>query len=298
MRPKTWTIKELLKVTSTFLKEKEIESPRLTSELLLSHQLNLDRVGLYLNFDRPVIETELSGYRSLIKRRLLREPVQYIRGLQEFWSLDLMVDRRVLIPRPETELLVELAIEKLRTFASEGRPNLVLDMATGCGAVAISLAKELQDTQIWATDISGSALELAHDNAKRHGVLERIQFSEGDLWDPLRDQGITFDIILSNPPYICSEEFDGLPPEVRNYEPRLALDGGEGGMYYIERIIRGALDYMNPGGWIMLEMAPDQTAKALGIIDQIEEYAESSRIKDYGGHYRAVMAQKGVPGEG
>jgi release factor glutamine methyltransferase len=294
MRPKPWIIKELLKVTTDYLKEKQIESPRLTAEVLLAHQLNAPRVNLYLNFDQPLNESEISGYRALIKRRLRREPLQYITGVQEFWSSDFMVDQQVLIPRPESELLVEQAIKLVKSLAElQSRPARILDLGTGCGALAISLAKEVQDAQIWATDISAGAVKLARLNAKKHGVSDRIEFRQGELWQPLMKQDITFDIILSNPPYVDSEEYNDLPPEVRDYEPRLALDGLEGGMYYIERIIAGSPDFMNPGGWLFLEMAPDQTDNALKLIAEFKEaYGEKFRIKDYSQRYRVVCAQR------
>lgn len=292
MRPKTWTIKNLLKVTTDYLNEKEIESPKLTAEVLLAHQLNVDRLTLYLNLDQPLTEKEISGYRFLIRRRLRREPLQYITGIQEFWSLEFMVDPRVLIPRPESELLVELAIDRCSspTKLKNYRPN-ILDLGTGCGAIAISLAKEILDAQILATDLSAGALELANLNAEKHKVSDKIQFKQGDLWEPLMDQGIRFDIVLSNPPYIPSEEYNNLSPEVRDYEPRLALNGRKGGMYYIEKIILGSQDFVGSGGWIILEMAPDQTEKALTIMEQTKTYCKKARIKDYSHRYRVVMAQ-------
>jgi release factor glutamine methyltransferase len=293
MSPKTWAIKNLLKVTTDYLKEKQIENPRLTAEVLLAHQLNIDRMSLYINFDQPLNESELSGYRLLIKRRLQREPLQYITGVQEFWSLDFIVDPQVLIPRPESELLVELAINQLKSpNAFENHPPKILDLGTGCGALAISLAKEVQEAKIWATDISSGALKLANLNAKKHGVADRIKFKHGDLWNPLINQDITFDIIISNPPYIACEEYNDLPPEVRDYEPRSALDGKENGMYYIEKILKGGLRFLNTEGLILLEMAPDQTNEALSLIGQIKGYGESSRIKDYSHRYRVVMAQR------
>jgi len=293
MRHKSWIVRDLLHVTAEYLEKKGIDSPRLTAEILLAHKLNVDRVTLYLNFDQPLTENELTGYRTLIKRRLQREPVQYIIGIQEFWSLEFVVTPQVLIPRHETELLVEQAIERLKAFpAVENHTPRILDLGTGCGAIAISLAKEVQQTKIWATDISAGALKLASLNAEKHGVTDKIRFIQGNLWEPLLDQGVTFDIILSNPPYIASEEFKGLSPEVRDYEPRLALDGREDGMTYIQTIILEAPAFMNPGGWIMLEMAPGQTEKALELIGEIKEYGEKTRIKDYSRLYRVVMAQR------
>ena len=292
MRSISWNIRDLLKVSTDYLTEKQIENPRLNAEVLLAHQLRINRVDLYLNFEKPLNEKEISGYRNLIRRRLIQEPLQYITGVQEFWSIEFAVNPDVLIPRPETELLVEKASEIIGTGSHvENSPPRILDLGTGCGAIAISIAKENQNAQIWATDQSTKALKTARFNAEKHKVLDRIQFLEGDLWQPLADKDLTFDIILSNPPYIPSEEYDNLPHEVGKYEPRLALDGGEDGMRYIERIIRGAADFLNPGAWLIMEMSPDQTEKALKLMEQVGGYGDKIRIKDYSHRYRAVMAQ-------
>jgi release factor glutamine methyltransferase len=291
MSPKTWQIRELLKVSSDYLKDKGIENPRLNAEVLLAHQLHVERVGLYLNFDRPLTETELSSYRSLIKRRIDHEPLQYITGTQEFWSLSFAVDRQTLIPRPETEIIVEQAVMLAKDFKEKDQPIQILDLGTGCGAIAIALAKEISDAKIWATDISDDALGVARRNALKHGVSDRIRFCGGDLWEPLLEGADRFVMIVSNPPYVSTEEYNELSPEVRDYEPRQALDGREGGMYYLERIIREAHDFLNPGGWIILEMAPWQTQKALDIMAQAGKYQQETRIKDYSRRYRAVMAR-------
>ena len=292
----TWTIKSLLRVTADYLEKKRIESPRLTSEVLLAHQLGVDRVYLYINFDRPLNQVEISGYRALIKRRLGREPLQYITGVQEFWSLEFAVDNRALIPRPETELLVETCLDRVRTGSlSEGRSPGILDLGTGSGVLAICLAKEIPEARIWASDVSKDALDLARQNAKTHGVLERIEFRQGDLWEPMRGQNVSFDMILSNPPYVASEDYNELPPEVLNHEPRTALDGDLDGMKYLEKIIAGSVGFLEPGGWVMMEMAPDQTARALDLIDGIDDYGERSRIKDYSHRHRVVVARKLPP---
>jgi len=292
MRPKSWTIKGLIKVTTDFLKEKQIESPRLTAEVLLSHLLNINRVTLYLTLDQPLNESEISGYRELIKRRLRREPLQYITGIQEFWSLDFIVDPQVLIPRPESELLVEQAIERLKPAAVQGDHSpRILDLGTGCGALATVLAKEIPRSQIWATDVSRTAIDIARINAEKHGVSRKIEYIQGDLWQPLRDKDITFDLIVSNPPYVSAEEYEDLPPEVRSYEPRLALDGREGGFYFIREIIERSPDFLNPGGWLLLEMAPNQTDRALELLECIDTFDKKMRIKDYSHRYRVVCAQ-------
>ena len=293
MNQKSWTIKELLKITADYLKKKQIDSPRLTAEILLAHQLQTDRIYLYLNFEQPLTESEISGYRSFIRRRVAHEPVQYITGVQEFRSLEFMVDSHVLIPRPETELLVELAAGQLKKQVGlRNCPPMVLDLGTGCGAIAISLAKEFQEVLFWAADISTEAIKLAKLNAKKHGVLNKIEFLQGDLLKPLLNKGVAFDIILSNPPYIASYEYNDLPPEVRDYEPCISLDGGEGGMLFIERIIMEAHNVMNPGGWLMLEMAPGQTAKAIMLAEKMSVYGKKERIRDLSHNYRVVILQK------
>ena len=293
MPPKRWQIKDLLKVSTDYLKSKGIENPRLNAEVLLAHQLNLERMSLYLNFDQPLSEKEISNYRSLIKRRLRHEPLQYITGTQEFWSLDFIVDPDVLIPRPETEIVVEQAIHIAKGFdQAENRSLKILDLGTGSGAISVALAKEIPGALIWATDISEKALNLARRNALRHGVSDRFRFLQGALWEPLLNLGCIFDIVVSNPPYVSTEEYIDLHPEVRDYEPRLALDGRKDGMYYLEKIIKGALNFLKPNGWIILEMAPHQTQKALGLMDQTEGYGETARIKDYSRHYRVVTARR------
>ncbi len=293
MPQKSWTIKELLKVTTDYLEKKEIESPRLSAEILLAHQLNLSRVKLYLNFDQPLLDREIEGYRTLIRRRLNREPIQYITGVQEFWSLDFTVGPQVMVPRPETELLVEHALALCRGKSSYKSPCArILDLGTGCGAIAVAIARELEGVAVWASDVSRKALDLASWNARKHGVEGRIQFVLSDLWEGLSNTEFTFDIIVSNPPYIKSEDIDSLPPEVRDYEPRQALDGGEEGMFYIRSIIQEAPKHLNPEGWVLLEMDPEQTTKALGLLEASNRYGKKERLKDYSHNHRVVMAQK------
>jgi release factor glutamine methyltransferase len=206
--------------------------------------------------------------------------------------LDFRVGPQVLIPRPETEVLVEQVI---RLFKGQMLPEKehpkILDLGTGCGALAVSLAREIKSATVWATDISEDALEVARFNAETHEVAERIMFKKGDLWQPFRDEETRFDVIVSNPPYVDSGDYDTLLPEVRDYEPRAALDGQEGGMFYIEEIILGSEDYLNPGGWVLIEMDPGQTPRALELIEKSVVYAQWERVKDYSHSYRVVMAK-------
>jgi release factor glutamine methyltransferase len=293
MNEERWTIKKILNLTSTYLRKKAIDSPRLCAEVLLSHQLKKTRVELYLDYDQPLLEEEIEGFRSLVRRRVKREPLQYITGHQGFWSLDLMVSPAVLIPRAETEILVEEALKLRQSGLLSSTLNpLILDIGTGSGAIAIALAKEIEGARIWASDISSEALALAEENARSHNVWERIQFCEGDLFEPFSDSSIAFDMIISNPPYIASEEFGSLGPEVRCHEPRAALDGNKGGMRYIQRLIGESKPYLRGGGWLLIEMDPHQTEKALNLIDAAQCFGYKERIMDYQDLYRMIKAQK------
>ena len=293
MIKKRWTIQKLLNVAADLLREKDIEEPRLCAEVLLAYQLKKTRVELYLEFDRPLNEFELNGFRSLIRRRIKREPLQYITGNREFWSLDFLVNPSVLIPRPETEILIEevLKLRKKNLLPQSLRPK-ILDLCTGCGVIAISLAKEMTLADIWASDISSKAINTANKNAKRHNVESQIKFFQGDLWEPFQSFSNNFDIVISNPPYILTEMIQNLSPEIYLYEPKIALDGHENGMYFIQRIIKESWKYLKPGGWLLIEMAPDQTKKALSLLESLKFYDYSERIMDYGKKFRAVKAQR------
>ena len=290
-----WSIKELLRVTTAYLEKKEIENPRLCAEVLLAFQLETDRVNLYLDFGQPVSERDVSGYRCLIKRRLKREPVQYITGKQEFWSKEFLVGPKVLIPRPETEILVEQVVSLFRDGDRLVPPNAnILDLGTGSGAIAIALAGELKEAAVWASDISKDSLDIAKLNADRHQVTNRVHFKYGDLFQPFAACSLGFDVIVSNPPYIAPEEYDSLPPEVRDYEPKQALFAQEGGLFFIEKIIRQAPDYLCPGGCLVIEMDPRQISRAFTIMDEAGRYMEKRRIRDYSHRDRVVAAKTRV----
>jgi release factor glutamine methyltransferase len=295
MTQRTWTIKEILTVTAQFLRDKKIESPRLCAEVLLALQLRKTRVELYLSFDQPLRDSEVAQYRALVRRRLNREPLQYITGRQEFWSLEFTVNSSVLVPRPDTEILVEEALRLKKTDQlpeGSGDQTRILDLGTGCGAIAISLAKEIEVAVFWATDISAEALAVARENAERHDVSGKITFCQGNLYQALEPPAPAFDMIISNPPYIASDAFDTLPEEIRAHEPRIALDGHEKGMYFIERIIADAEKYLNPGGWLLIEMDPDQTEQALAIIGATKSLGREERLMDYHKNYRMIKARK------
>lgn len=290
---KTWIIKDLLPVSIDFLKEKNIESPRLCAEILLAHQLNTDRLKLYLEYDQPVGEKDLSQYRSMIKRLIDGEPVQYITGIQEFWSMDFIVNSSVLIPRPETEILVEQALRIYNEEYAEKNPVIsILDIGTGSGAIATAIASELEKAKISAVDISAKAMNTAKLNAAKHGMENRISFYEGDLFAPFKSDHQTFDIILSNPPYVAKKDYESLPRKIKDFEPGLALESGEDGLSHIREILEKTPEFLNPGGWIMLEMDPGQTDSAIQIITENNEYATGQVIKDYSNKDRVVIARK------
>jgi release factor glutamine methyltransferase len=248
---------------------------------------------LYLHFDKPLTKEEVDGYRGLIRRRLAHEPLQYITGTQEFWSLDFCVGPSVLIPRPESEILVELALEESKNMPCLQERNIkILDLGTGSGALAVAIAHEMPEASVWATDVSPEALETARHNARVHGVSDRIKFYQGDMWEPISAGGDLFDMILSNPPYISDDEYPALSPEVREHEPKLALYGYAEGMFYIEKIIAMAWRHLNPGGYLLVEMDPRQTTKALRLIDRSGGYEKGSRVRDYSHRYRIVTARR------
>jgi release factor glutamine methyltransferase len=229
----------------------------------------------------------------LIQRRISGEPLQYILGRQEFWSIDFKVDPRVLIPRPETELLVEQSLLILSENSFKRIPS-VLEIGTGSGAIAIALAKEVRNIFLVATDISREALGLAKENAKSAGVRHQIKFVNGDLFGPLRsskEEG-PFDMILSNPPYIHHLEIQALAREVRDYEPVIALDGGEDGLEFYRRIIPEAPFYLREGGWLLLEVGQGQGPLISKLIEEEGDFLKPECIPDLSGIERVIKAQK------
>ena len=287
------TVLELLNWTTHCLKDHQIENPRLNAELLLARSMNLTREGLYVHFNDFVKEKEKEVLEGVIERRISGEPLQYILGHQEFWSIDFKVNPFVLIPRPETELLVEQALWILSKNSLE-RTSFVLELGTGSGAIVISLAREAKNIFLVATDISMDALLVAKENARSAGVFGRIEFVKGDLFNPfslLRERE-PFDLILSNPPYIERSGIQGLPRDVRNYEPISALNGGEDGLAFYRNIISLAPIYLRKGGWLLLEVGQGQGPKVYDMINQKGSFNLPELIKDFSGIDRVVKAQK------
>ncbi len=284
---------ELLNWSTHYLNDHQIENPRLNAELLLAHSLNLNREGLYTHLHDSSGEEERENVERLIKRRISGEPLQYILGHQEFWSIDFRVDPRVLIPRPETELLVEQSLSILsETFLK--RSPYVLEIGTGSGAIAISLAKEMRELFLVATDISSEALLVARENAKSVGVLHRIAFVRGDLFGPfrwVREKG-PFDLILSNPPYVVCSEIQNLAKEIKDHEPIRALDGGKDGMEFYQAITSQAPFYLRKGGWLLVEIGEGQGKKVSAMIEEGGSFRRLERINDLSGIERVVKAQR------
>lgn len=285
-----WTIIKLLGWTTSYFASHAIESPRAGAEILLAHVLNLRRVDLYLRYDQPLTQTELDRYKTLIRRRVRREPVAYITGCREFWSMNLTVSGDVLIPRPETECLVEQVLAELPT-EDTAEPLHILELGTGSGAIIVALAASLCRSVCFASDVSERSVRVARENADRHGLDGRVHFFCGDWTRPLRFNRI-FDAIVSNPPYIPSGQIKTLEPEIHLYEPLRALDGGEDGLASVRRLITQAHRFLRPGGCLLLEIGHDQQEAVRQIAATAGQYEDPLFTKDYAGYNRVVRMRK------
>jgi release factor glutamine methyltransferase len=268
---RTWTIREVLHWATEDFASRGIESARLDAELLVAHALGLDRVGLYLDLNRPLLEHERSAIRPLVARRRAREPVAYILGYKDFCGRRFHVTPQVLIPRPETETLVDHALECIPT----GLPCTVLDVGTGSGAIAITIAAERPLATVHAADISDSALAVAAENAARHQVAARIRFERADLVPP----EARYDVIVSNPPYVSTLELERLQPEIRDHEPRIALEGGQDGLDAVRALLRAAEQGTQAGAQLLIEVG-------LGQADEVLRFAASETTWAPVGTYR------------
>ena len=292
------TVLEAIQKSTEFLGKKNVESPRLQTELLLAHLLKLPRMKLYLNFDRVLAPAETDAIREFVKRRGQREPLQHITGSTSFCGFEIAVNRHVLVPRPETELLAEQGWQFLQgradllvgQDAQQRVPTSVLDFCTGSGCIAIALAAKCLEAKIVATDISAEALSLARENAARNNVSERIEFRQGDGFAALAN-GSQFDLIVSNPPYIPSAEIATLDPEVRDFDPRAALDGGADGLEFYRLIAAQAGAFLKPGGKVMVEFGDGQ-AEAIRKIFEMEKWIVEAVKEDYSQRARILIAGK------
>ena len=289
-----WNILRVILWAAAYLKEHGIESPRSAAEILLAHALRTDRVQLYVYHDKPLEKPELAAFKELIRRRVRREPVAYIVGRKGFWTLDLAVGPEVLIPRPETECLVEAALAALMKVP-EGRCARVLDLGTGSGAVVLALAAEAGRHRYFASDLSFAAVATARRNALAAGVGGRVEFFAADWFSALKQGGEPFDVIVSNPPYVTRSALAELQPEIVRHEPHLALDGGPDGLKSYRAIIGAAGCHLAPGGALLLEIGSDQREAVQRIAAQAGGFDDVQCVADYAGRDRVVaLRKKGV----
>lgn len=287
----SWTILKTLSWTTDYFKRRTVENPRIDAEVLLAHTLGCDRIDLYVRHDQPLNSDELAEFKRLIKRRAGLEPVAYITGVKEFWSLPLQVTPAVLIPRPDTEILVEAAIDYLAAL-DDKQAARVLELGVGSGAITIAIAHEMGAGRYWATDLSWPAVCVARNNAIRNGVAEIIHFWLGDWFSPLSPVVGRFDLIVANPPYVPSADIERLTHDIKDFEPIAALDGGKDGMDHIRGILAQAHRHLRPGGAVMLEIGFDQRAAADQAARQCDGYSSIRFLKDYSGHDRVMIARK------
>jgi len=286
-----WTVLHMVKWAGEYLTNKGVENGRLNGEHLLAHTLDLGRMDLYLQFDRPLIAEELSRFKPMLKRRAEREPLQYILGTAPFRNLTLRVDRRVLVPRPETEYMLEVLQEVVTEAGHPRGPWMgALDLGTGSGALAIAMAEEGLAKGVVAVDCSAEALSLAMENAETLGFLGQVDFRLGDLFEPVHDD--RFELVLSNPPYLPDGEWAETQPEVRDWEPSIALKGGADGMDVLRRLISRVASHVEVGGWLGLEMASDQTRCVAGLLGNEGNFGSVSVRNDLTGRSRYVFAQR------
>ena len=284
-----WTVLRMMEWSGEYLEGKGITRGRLDAEHLLADVLGLGRLDLYLQFDRPLVAAELDRYRPLLKRRAKREPLQYILGRAAFRELDLEVDERVLIPRPETEILLDEVLEWAAAHAGEQARGL--DLGTGCGAIALSLVLEGPFELVVATDTSAAALEIARRNAEASGLADKVEFRLGSYFDPVAE-GEVFDLVVSNPPYVAEGEAPSLEPEVREWEPGEALFAGPDGLGALRAIVAGAGSHVRPGGLLALEVGAGQAGPVVAMLEDTGEYVDVRVRRDLAGRERMVLTRR------
>jgi release factor glutamine methyltransferase len=277
-----WSVRRVLSWAAEDLKRRGNDTARLDVELLLSKVLGIDRVGLIVQSERPLAADELARFRELFKRRRAGEPTAYLLGQREFFGLNLRVDSRVLIPRPDTERLVEVALERTRARHLLGS---ALDLCTGSGCVAIAYARSRPTWNVTACDISPEAVQVAQDNAHRTGAVRNLRILQGRLFGAVSGQ--RFDLITANPPYIPSGELSGLPVDVRDFEPHLALDGGADGLDVVRELAAAAVRHLKPGGLLALEIGADQGPAARAVLERLG-YGSLELAQDLAGRDRVV----------
>ncbi|MEQ9539577.1 MAG: peptide chain release factor N(5)-glutamine methyltransferase [Deltaproteobacteria bacterium] len=284
-RTKRWSILEVLDWTRGHFEKKGLASPRLDAEVLIAHALGLKRVMLYAKYDQPLVPEELAKIRNLVARRANAEPIAHLTGSREFWSLDFEVTRDTLVPRPDTETLVEVALD-----AARGRDvKTIVDVGTGTGCVAIAIAKEHPDAKVWALDISEAARTVAERNVEKHGMSDRVTILASDLLHALPHNVPPIDLLVSNPPYIPSADIAKLMADVRDHEPSLALDGGDDGLDLVRRLVEQAPERLAPGGVFALEAGYDQHKRIRGMLSA---FVDVATVRDPGGHERVTWGRR------
>ncbi len=287
------TIRNSIKWAITILKRSEIEFPEIDADTLLAYVLSCDRSRLYTNPNNVIDATDICKYKELIYKRAAHVPLQYITRRAEFMSLDFVVDERVLIPRPETEILVETVLKRAEDDKFSDKRIIVMDIGTGSGNIAVSLAKFLSNAEIYTNDISQDALTLAQTNVQRHKVIDKVHLLNGDFYNIFvgNIQKKQVDFIVSNPPYISESEWNSLEPEVREHEPWEALVGGKDGFCFYRRIIMGATDWLRPGGYLIVEIGETQANTVIKLMQNELYYDEIEVIKDLQGKERIISAR-------
>lgn len=288
------TILEALSKATEILRENKISNPRSTAEIFLSSLLNLKRVDLYLNKDKILTQQENEKLNSYLQQRISGEPIQYITGEVGFFGFEFKIDARVMIPRPETEVLVSEIVGQFKKTKKEFDPLKVVDIGTGSGVIAITLASELKNSFIYATDISKDALELAKENAERNGVEQRIEFVYGDLFEPLIKKNFenSIDCVVSNPPYIRDRALENLDKEIKDFEPKVALLSGGDGIGFHKKITEGAVTYLKSGGLLAFEVGLGDAERLTEFIASNNSYENIKIVKDLAGIKRVVLAMK------
>ncbi|MFQ5737008.1 MAG: peptide chain release factor N(5)-glutamine methyltransferase [Thermodesulfobacteriota bacterium] len=286
------TVRDALKSATRSLEAARIEDPASEAEFLLTHLLRIKRHELFTGPERVLTDAEAVALASFLARRAAGEPAQYITGETEFRGLAFRVTPDVLIPRPETELLVDTGLKAAALKATSGAhgnaPPVAVDLCTGSGCIAVSLARELPGWRVYATDISKAALAIARSNARSNGVAERVEFLEGDLFAPLA--GVRAHLVLSNPPYVTAAQMEALQPEVAHWEPRGALYGGPDGLDFYRRIVREAPAHLFAGGSLLMELGFGEALAVRGLLEADGRYAEIEITKDFAGIERVVRA--------
>lgn len=284
-----WNVGRLLTWTTEFFASRGSDTARLDAEVLLAHARGCKRIELYTVFDEVPPTDMRDAFKALVKRRGEGEPVSYLVGSREFYSLEFEVTPDVLIPRPETELIVVALTDRVKARGQRPERMKIADVGTGSGVLAVCAAKYVKDSDVLATDTSAPALEVAKRNAERHGVADRVYCVQADLF-PSNKPNMQLDYVVSNPPYVTSNEMLGLDPTVRDYEPHSALDGGPDGTSVIERLLPAAAQRLKPGGSLLIEISPMIAERVEGLIRQTPLLEPRPTIKDLAGHARVVEA--------